>query len=416
MKTARGSSAYSASALPQEPQRHSRPQSPLQLVHFLTGYFISRIGDALYTFCLPLLSYRLTGSVLVMSSLFAVSVLPVILFAPFAGVILDRFNRKRLMLCADLIRMGLIALIPILAHYGLLAIWHLYVISLLLSIVSTGYDIAVVTLIPSLSGKNLTRGNAGVQTAGQLADMLGPAVAGGLASLMSITSILWLDVASFAVILYVLYRLPQEPARSRSAKPAFAAEMSQGFLWLIRSPVQLALSVQAAIGNFGYSAAYATLTYYLITNLHLTTGKMGMTYTLLAAGGVAGSLAVIYLDRHFRRGRLIPVLLLAGTCGFVLAGFNDSWLAPGIGFGLVAACNTSWSVLSASIRQEQVPPELLGRVLSFSRVVTRTAMPAGALLGGWMSGALAPGAVFLLAAAAKLIEVLIAVASPIRRL
>jgi predicted MFS family arabinose efflux permease len=192
--------------------------------------------------------------------------------------------------------------------------------------------------------------------------------------------------------------------------------MSQGFTWLIRSPVQLSLALQAAIGNFGYSAAYATLTYYLITTLQLSTGQMGMTYTLLAAGGVAGSLMVIYLDRHVRRGRLIPVLLLAGTCGFVLAGFNSSWLAPGIGFGLVAACNTSWSVLSASIRQENVPPELLGRVLSFSRVVTRTAMPAGALLGGWMSGALAPGAVFLLAAGAKLIEVIIAVASPIHRL
>lgn len=398
------------------PQPQLKPKRPLQLAHFLAGYFISRIGDALYTFCLPLLSYRLTGSVLVMSSMFAVSVLPVILFAPFAGVILDRFNRKRLMLLADLSRMGLIALIPILGHYELLAIWQLYVISLLLSVLSTGYDIAVVTIIPVLSGKQLTRGNAGVQTAGQLADMIGPVVAGGLASLMSITSILWLDVGSFAVILYVLYRLPPEPVRVRSTKPAIIAEMSQGFTWLIRSPVQLSLSVQAAIGNFGYSAAYATLTYYLITNLHLTTRQMGMTYTLLAAGGVAGSLAVIYLDRHFRRGRLIPVLLLAGTSGFALAGFNSSWLAPGIGFGLVAACNTSWSVLSASIRQEQVPPELLGRVLSFSRVVTRTAMPAGALLGGWMSGALGPGAVFLLAAGAKLIEVIIAVASPIRRL
>jgi MFS family permease len=397
-------------------QPQQQPGKPLQLIHFLIGYFISRIGDALYSFCLPLLSYRLTGSVLVMSSMFAVSVLPVILFAPFAGVILDRFRRKRLMLLADLIRMGLIALIPVLDHYGLLAIWHLYVIAVLLSLLSTGYDIAVVTIIPVLSAKQLTRGNAGVQTAGQLADMLGPAVAGGLASLLSITSILWLDVASFAVILYVLYRLPLEPARPHDARPAILTEMSQGFSWLIRSPVQLSLALQAAIGNFGYSAAYATLTYYLITTLQLSTGQMGMTYTLLAAGGVAGSLMVIYLDRHVRRGRLIPVLLLAGTCGFVLAGFNSSWLAPGIGFGLVAACNTSWSVLSASIRQENVPPELLGRVLSFSRVVTRTAMPAGALLGGWMSGALAPGAVFLLAAGAKLIEVIIAVASSIRRL
>jgi MFS family permease len=163
-------------------QPQQQPGKPLQLIHFLIGYFISRIGDALYSFCLPLLSYRLTGSVLVMSSMFAVSVLPVILFAPFAGVILDRFQRKRLMLLADLIRMGLIALIPVLDHYGLLAIWHLYVIAVLLSLLSTGYDIAVVTIIPVLSAKQLTRGNAGVQTAGQLADMLGPAVAGGLAS------------------------------------------------------------------------------------------------------------------------------------------------------------------------------------------------------------------------------------------
>ncbi len=387
----------------------------MSLARFLSGYFISRVGDALYTFCLPLLSYRLTGSVLVMSSMFAVSILPVIIFAPFTGAILDRFNRKRLMLCTDAARMGLIALIPVLEHYGLLTVWFLYVVTLLLSLLSTAYDIAVVTLIPALSGKELTRGNAGVQTAGQLAEMIGPAIAGGLASFLSLSSILWLDVVSFVVILSILFRLPKEPKRPRNQQHILI-DMAQGFSWLIRNPVQLSLSLQAAIGNFGYSAAYATLTYYLITTLQLRPGQIGMTYTLLAAGGVAGSLAVMYLDRYFKRGRLIPFLLLAGTCGFLLAAWSRSWLAPGIGFALVTACNTAWSVLSASVRQENVPPELLGRVLSFSRVLTRTAMPAGALLGGWMTGALTPGAVFLLAAGAKLLEVGIALASPIRRL
>jgi MFS family permease len=395
--------------------RGTKPRRSLSLTHFLSGYFISRIGDALYTFCLPILSFQMTGSALVMSSLFAVGVLPVILFAPFAGVLLDRVNRKRLMLSADLSRMGLITLIPLLAHYHLLTLGWLYAITLLLSLLSTAYDLAVVTLVPVLSGQQLTRGNAGVQTAGQLADMIGPAIAGLLASLLSISTILWLDVASFSVILYVIYRLPDEPKQTRTRRNLLT-EMVQGFTWLFRSPVQLSLSLQAAIGNFGYSAAYATLTYYLITTLQLPSGQIGITYTLLAAGGVAGSLAVIFLDRNFRRGRLIPVLLAAGTGGFLLAGFSRLWLAPGIGFALVSACNTAWSVLAASIRQEKVPPELLGRVLSFSRVLTRTAMPAGALLGGWMSGALTPGAVFLLAAGAKLIEIIIALASPIRKL
>lgn len=347
--------------------------------------------------------------------MFAVNVLPVILFAPFAGAILDRFNRKRLMLSADVTRMGLIALIPILEHYGLLTVWFLYVVTLLLSLLSTAYDIAVVTLIPTLSRKHLTRGNAGVQTAGQLAEMIGPAIAGGLAAFLSLSSILWLDVASFVVILATLFRLPDEPKRIK-AKQDILKDMAQGFTWLIRSPVQLSLSLQAAIGNFGYSAAYAILTFYLINSLQLRTGQIGLTYTLLAAGGVAGSLAVIVLDRHFRRGRLIPILLAVGTCGFLLAAWSRSWLAPGIGFALVSACNTAWSVLSASIRQEKVPPELLGRVLSFSRVLTRTAMPAGAMIGGWMSAAGSPEAVFLLAAGVKLLEVGIALVSPIRRL
>ncbi|WP_203457038.1 MFS transporter [Paenibacillus tepidiphilus] len=392
-------------------------QQPLTLTPFLAGYFISRIGDALYTFCLPLLSYRLTGSALVMGSLFAVSVLPVILFAPLAGAMLDRFDRRRLMLFTDLARMGLVALVPVLEHFGLLELWCLYALTLLLSLLSTVYDLAVVTIIPRLAGNGLTRANAGVQAAGQLADMIGPAIAGVLVSAFSLTSILWLDVCSFAATLTVLWRLPADSgSRAAASRTGVLAEMAGGLAWLVRAPVQLALSLQAAIGNFGYSAAYATLTYYLITTLQLSGGRIGITYSLLAAGGLAGSLAIVLLERHCRYGRLIPLLLLAGTCGFLLPALSPFWLAPGLGFALVAACNTAWSILAASVRQRSVPPELLGRVLSFSRVLTRTAMPLGALLGGWMTGTLPPGAVFLLAAGAKLAEVAIALASPIRRL
>lgn len=91
------------------------------------------------------------------------------------------------------------------------------------------------------------------------------------------------------------------------------------------------------------------------------------------------------------------------------------WLAPGIAFGIAMTCNIAWNTIVATVRQETVPSNMQGRVLGFSRVLTRLAMPLGALVGGIIS-AYNPVFVFALAAFTKLIEVFIALYSPIRKL
>ena len=91
------------------------------------------------------------------------------------------------------------------------------------------------------------------------------------------------------------------------------------------------------------------------------------------------------------------------------------WLAPGIAFGIAMTCNIAWNTIVATVRQETIPSNMQGRVLGFSRVLTRLAMPLGALVGGIIS-AYNPVFVFALAAFTKLIEVFIALYSPIRKL
>jgi hypothetical protein len=89
---------------------------------------------------------------------------------------------------------------------------------------------------------------------------------------------------------------------------------------------------------------------------------------------------------------------------------------PGIAFGIMATCNTAWNAIVQSIRQETVPSEMLGRVLGFSRVFTRLAMPMGAMVGGVLSNSFNPVIVFALASVAKVVEVVIALSSPMRKL
>ncbi|MBC8081031.1 MAG: MFS transporter [Gorillibacterium sp.] len=389
--------------------------TPFLLRLFISGHFISRLGDSLYSFAVPWISYELTGSALVMGSLYAVSVLPVVLFGPFVGVYVDRWDRKKLMIGIDLARMVLVALLPVLHTFDLLTLGWLYATGFTLSLLTMAYEVSIVAITPDLASGDLTQANSGIQTVNQLADMLGPAFAGGLTAILGAINILWLDVLSFGLVLFMLTQLPANRKSKRIMTNVFK-EMKDGLHWLTQHSVNLALSIQAAVGNFGYSAAYSVLTYYLITVFHLNSNQVGINYSLLAAGGVIGSIGIVALDKRYARGKLITSLLIVGFIGFMFAALCPVWFAPGIGFAIVGACNVGWSIITASIRQETVPAHLLGRVLSFSRVITRTAMPAGALLGGLLSGTLHPATVFLLAAFAKLIEVVIAYLSPIRKL
>lgn len=192
-------------------------------------------------------------------------------------------------------------------------------------------------------------------------------------------------------------------------------DMKEGFKWLLNDRLNLALSFQAMVGNFGASAILGALMYYLLSTLHLSAEQSGLNYTLIGVGGLLGSIIVVPLEQRFRRGILIPVLLGIGAIGLTYAIWSKYWLAPGIAFGIAMICNIAWNTIVASVRQETVPTDMQGRVLGFSRVLTRLAMPLGALAGGVISD-FNPVAIFILASATKFIEVIIALTSPIRKL
>ncbi|MDM5155064.1 MFS transporter [Bacillus sp. DX1.1] len=387
---------------------------------FIFGLLISRIGDSLYTFALPWIAYELTGSAVIMSSLFATSVLPIVLFGPLVGVIVDRWNRRKLMWISDVGCIVLVGLVPILHIFNLLQIWHLYVISFALAVLSMLFDVAMITAIPHIAGQSLTRANSAYQMVNQIASLAGPALAGIMIALIGGFHALWLNVISFVATLITVLLLPKleknEPmVRTGNVLQNIKTDLIDGFKWLTNDRLNLALSLQAMVGNFGASAVLGVFMYYLLFTLHLTSEQSGFNYTLIGIGGLVGSIIVVPLEQHFRRGVLIPVLLGIGAIGLTYALWSEYWLAPGIAFGIAMTCNIAWNTIVASVRQKTVPTNMQGRVLGFSRVLTRLAMPLGALVGGMISS-YNPVAVFALASFTKIIEVLIALFSPIRKL
>ncbi|WBO90928.1 MFS transporter [Bacillus tropicus] len=387
---------------------------------FILGLLISRIGDSLYTFALPWIAYQLTGSAVIMSSLFAINVLPIVLFGPLVGVMIDRYDRKKLLWIVDITNIILVSFVPILHTLHLLEVWHLYVITFILAVMSMLFDVTTITVIPHIAGASLTKANSLYQMVNQLASLFGPMIAGVFISFIGGFHVLWINVLSFIATLIAVMMLPSIKNKNKRTedKNSFQnilTDLFDGFKWLKKDQLNISLSLQAMVGNFGASAVLGVLMYYLLSTLHLTSAQSGYNYTLIGIGGLLGSFIAVPLEKKFRRGLLIPLLLLLGTFGLTIALWSTYWLAPGIAFGIAMTCNIAWNTIVASVRQETVPSNMQGRVLGFSRVLTRLAMPLGALVGGIIS-AYNPVFVFALAAFTKLVEVFIALYSPIRKL
>ncbi|MGE7870825.1 MFS transporter [Bacillus paramycoides] len=388
---------------------------------FIFGLLISRIGDSLYTFALPWIAYQLTGSAVIMSSLFAINVLPIVLFGPIVGVIVDRYDQRRLLWIADAISIILVSLVPILHSLHLLEIRHLYVITFILAVMSMLFDVTTVTVIPHIAGASLTKANSLYQMVNQLSSLLGPMLAGLFISFIGGFQVLWINVLSFIATLVAVMLLPSiktlnSKNNDKNTLQNVLADLFDGFKWLKNDRLNIALSLQAMVGNFGASAVLGVLMYYLLSTLHLTPEQSGFNYTLIGIGGLLGSLIAVPLEKRLRRrGALIPLILFLGALGLTIALWSTYWIAPGIAFGIAMTCNIAWNTIIASVRQETVPSNMQGRVLGFSRVLTRLAMPLGALVGGIIS-AYNPVFVFALAAFTKLLEVFIALCSPIRKL
>lgn len=404
--------------LPHQLGKSNSKRLPLKFIIYLIGQLVSKLGDALYTFAIPWISYELTHSVIVMGSMYAVSVLPIVLFGPIIGMFVDHWDRRRLMMFADVTRAILVAFVPFMQMLGILQLWQLYVVSFLLAGLSLLFDVSVVAAIPNIVGnKNLTKANASYQLVNQVGDLIGPLLAGIMITTLGGYRTLWFDVVSFAGTLWAIWRIQTlgKPVAKTRLNEIFRG-MGEGLHFLIHDKLNFSLSLQAMIGNFGYSAAYGVLMFFLLSTLHLNAAQISYNYAFLGLGGLVGSIIAVPLERYFRRGVIIPTLLIVGTCGFLYALVTRFWLGPGIAFGIVAICNVAWNTLVASIRQETVPSDMLGRVLGFSRVFTRLAMPLGTMVGSLVSNSISPVAVFAIAAVSKGVEVSIALWSPIRKL
>jgi MFS family permease len=371
------------------------------------GDTISSLGDSVGFLALVWLVYSTAGSAATLGGFVAAHTAPVLLGGPLAGMALDRFDRRRLMIADSAARAGLMALVPLLHYAGALRIWHLYVVAFAYGLLKMIPLAGVPSLIPDLvPDDRLEPANALETVSFFLSGVVGTAVAGALIGVVGGANVLWLDAASYLVFALLLWRIgPVGAPPARSGRRALRDAVSL----VVATPVLLATTAMFMLVNVGEGILAVLTPVYAREVLHGGAGTYGALVSVSAAAGLAGALVAGATAGRFRLARAIAVSELIAGCAY--AGLAAK---PGLALAFVALAAGSFflgplTVWAQTIRMRLVPPELRGRVFGLLRTLMQSTPPLGALLaapllsaGGVPLAALAVGALLAVPAAVAL--------------
>jgi DHA3 family macrolide efflux protein-like MFS transporter len=299
----------------------TRQQAGTRSVWFLwAGQTVSQIGDTIFEIGLIWLAYELTGSKSQTGLIAASAYLPALLFGLFAGSVADRFDRRRIMLNADLARLVLVALIPLLFYNNMLSIHSLGLITVLVAFFNILFIPARDALIPELVSKDqLFKTNALMQTTWQISMLGGPLLASFLIASIGIAHLFTIDAATFLLSFLFIFMI-KKPAFVKVAdasKQWRFKEIFSVFRYLRGERALLILLVITAVDNlFIMGPAMVGLPIFVKENLGIA-GDAGASvfasgHMYMALGMLIGTLLLNKFGRSIRQNRLLSWGIIPG--------------------------------------------------------------------------------------------------------
>ncbi len=354
---------------------------------FFVGNVISLIGWGFNFIAVSWLVLEITGSKLALGKLVAVSTLPGLVIALYVGSIIDRMNRKHLLVIIDIYRGIFTLAVPVLYYFDAFHLWQLYVMSFLTGV---GFGIFwpcasafVQELVPE---KDYMAANSLLSASYQTGALTGSAVGGFVVAWWGAQVALALDGGTYLISALLISTASYRPAAHlKKAEPVWRTFI-QGLQFAHRNKLIFLFGLFALLSDVAIWGALAVLTIALSTDI-LQTGARGFGL-MDGAYGVGALLATIFAvwatSLFRRRDFLIVAYAIAGlTCFFLPA-------MPGLGwamllFFIMGLHNNSARIVSRTILMEVIPNQVMGRAQTILGTATRLLIIASTMLAGWLA-------------------------------
>lgn len=356
------------------------------------GQLISLLATSMTQFALTIWVFEKTHSATALGLMQVFYITPFLLISPVAGVLVDRSDRKLMMMISDLSAgLGTLALLSLQA-LGWLEIWHLYAFAILAGLGNAfqwpAYSAAITTLVPK-EHYGRANGLMGLLEAGPA--VFAPLLAGALLPVIGLTGIMSLDAATFllAIAALLVVHVPPPPrtaAGQQARRGGLLSEAGYGFRYIFQRPSLLGLQLVFFAGNLAGGIIFTLLAPMVLTRTGDSESALGIVQSAGAIGGLAGGLIMSVWGGTKRRvhGVLLGHIL-TGLFGNLLLGLGrdvPGWAVPlFIGALFIPWINGS----NQAIWQAKVAPDVQGRVFTARRLIAWITNPLSPIIGGTLA-------------------------------
>jgi len=362
---------------------------------FWLAQTISSFGDRLHQVALAVLVYGITGSPLATGLVFLAATLPNLLLSPVAGTLVDRWDHKKVLIGSDVVRAGLVVLLPFAAAAEIVLVYPLV---FAITAVSLFFRPAKVAVMPRLVGKDdLLAANSAIWTADTLADIGGFPLAGLFVAFLGadIALAFFVDGVTYLFSGLLLAAIFIPPV-VRSAAPVlggamrtFLAELTDGWRFLRGQPPLIQNTLVSALAQASVGVTLALTVVYARDALDGRLIPYPQNYaaieTAIGVGNLVGGLLVGAVGNRLRKGWLVVGGFIVMGVATVLFGLTGNVLLALVAASVVGIANLVYIIPTQTLFIELTPAALMGRVVSF-----RSSLVFGSMMGAMaLSGLLA---------------------------
>ncbi|MBZ0275782.1 MAG: MFS transporter [Anaerolineae bacterium] len=352
------------------------------------GQLISLLGTGMTQFAITLWAWELTGQATALALVGFFTFGPVVIFSPIAGALVDRWDRKLVMMLSDLAAGLSSIIILILYTTGNLQIWHLYVTGAFTGIFQSfqfpAYSAAISTMIPK---DQYARADAMLGLAEAVSTVFAPIIASALLVTIKLNGILLIDITTFvfAVSTLMVIHVPAPPVTEagRESKGSLWKETIYGFRYIFQRHSLLGLQLTFFFGNLLSSMALVLFAPMILARTGNDAILLGQLQSIFGVGGVLGGLFLTAWGGPKRRVYgLLTGWLLSSLFGVVVLGLGRELIGWGIGSFAVTFFIPLINGSNQAIWQAKVAPDVQGRVFATRRLIAQITAPAAMLIAG----------------------------------